>query len=182
VRLIFLIPALALAQAPPDPNLLDQFRYHYARISPNPLTDTADLAREARLAAILNPSAPLAELQSAQTALIRFADLSQQPPFQLAPPPPSASQPVRPLPLAAIRARGAAGFETFELFRPATEIRLRDARVRDIEISPDAKHWRPVPAASPGRFPLPSPARYLRFRLPPGVFLSALDIASTTTE
>jgi hypothetical protein len=178
VRLIFLIPALALAQAPPDPNLLDQFRYHHARISPNPLTDTADLAREARLAAILNPSAPLAELQSAQTALVRLADLAQQPPFQLAPPLP----PIRPLPVAAIRAKGAAGFETYELFRPATEIRLRDARVRDIEVSPDAKHWRLVPAASSGRFPLPSPARYLRFRLPPGVFLSALDIASTTAE
>ena len=172
MRLLLFIPALALAQAPPDPNLLDQFRYHYSRISPNPLTDTSDLAREARLAAILNPGVPLAELQSAQTTLVRLADLLQPSPAQ------APAAPALPVRLTVIRAKGAPGFETFELFRPAAEIRLRDARVREIEISPDARSWRPVPAAAPGRFPLPAPARYLRFRLPAGAFLSALDVST----
>ncbi len=174
MRLLLFIPALALAQAPPDPNLLDQFRYHYSRISPNPLTDTSDLAREARLAAILNPGVPLAELQSAQTTLVRLADLIQPPPAPAA----TSPAPAVPFRLTVIRAKGAPGFETFELFGPAAEIRLRDPRVREIEISPDAKSWRPVPAAAPGRFPLPAPARYLRFRLPAGAFLSALDVST----
>ncbi len=79
MKLLFVGLPLALVLSGQDPNTVDQARDHLSRITPDRLTDPSDLSRLALRAPLLaDPNVSLAELQSAQTALIRLADRLQQ--------------------------------------------------------------------------------------------------------
>ena len=79
MKLLALWLPLALALPGQDPNAIDRFREQLDRTTLNPATDLSDPAARSREALRLplnaDPSASLAEIQAAQTSLIRLNDI-----------------------------------------------------------------------------------------------------------